>query len=218
MLQLDCLKDNNSFPIDCKAFGIKTKVLVGSTMTVLCCSPEGHWKDIKGFRHITTLHHVLQKKCLVLLLPTETEEVAALGDRFWLMSLFIWIVSCWKLWFSRQPWGQPRWVADIWLVAMFPISIFFIYNGCVCLSGGIRQESRKRGSLHHWLLFWGMARTEKNAVESSLQKRECFLNAPQHLSLFLLWISAGQLQTGWHVRGRLYNTPCKLALQPHHIQ
>lgn len=47
MPQLDSLKDSTTIPIDFKAFGIKTKVLAGSTMMVFCCSSQKRSKDTK---------------------------------------------------------------------------------------------------------------------------------------------------------------------------
>lgn len=83
--------DNTTLPIGFKAFGVKTKVFVGSAMMFLCCSSQERSKDTKhlcamnsDMQHPTSL--VLQKKkCLLLLLPSEMEEVAVLGNRLWLM-------------------------------------------------------------------------------------------------------------------------------------
>lgn len=55
-----------------------------------------------------------------------------------------------KLWFSSQPWSQPRWAASSWLVAVLPVLIFCISNSCVCLSNGcVWEDSRQKGSLCH---------------------------------------------------------------------
>lgn len=88
MPQLDSLKDNTTLPIDCKALGLKTKVLAGSTMMVLLCSFQKCSKDTKDLWAMKSgrNHHMCcRKKCLLKLLPTEMEEVAVLGSRLWLM-------------------------------------------------------------------------------------------------------------------------------------
>lgn len=55
-----------------------------------------------------------------------------------------------KLWFSSQPWSQPRWAESCWLVAVLPMLIFCISNSWVCLSNvGACEDSKQRGSLCH---------------------------------------------------------------------
>lgn len=55
-----------------------------------------------------------------------------------------------KLWFSCQPWSQPRWAASSWVMAVLPMLIFCISNSCVCLSNGCAwEDSRQKGSLCH---------------------------------------------------------------------
>jgi len=69
MPQLDTLQDNITLPIDFKAFGIKIKMLSGSTMMVLYCSSQKSSKDTKDLCAMNSemqqpTSHVLQKKKL----------------------------------------------------------------------------------------------------------------------------------------------------------
>lgn len=83
--------DSTTLSIGFKAFGVKTKVFAGSAMMFLCCSYQERSQDTK---HLCAMNSDMQhpislvlqkKKCLLLLLPSEMEEVAMLGNRLWLM-------------------------------------------------------------------------------------------------------------------------------------